>query len=148
MKQKPQLKKGVDYIGVTCVFFCHDGRGRFLLHKRSKLCQDEQGNWDAGGGSLEHGEEFEEGVRREIKEEYCTTVLDLKYLGAHNVLRKNKGKKTHWIALIFVARVDAKKVKIGEPKYMDEIGWFTKDNLPTPLHTQHPRFWPLVEDYI
>ncbi len=63
------LKRGEDYIGVTCVFFCHDGNGRFLLHKRSEKCRDEQGRWDCGGGSMEHGETFEQAVCRESGEE-------------------------------------------------------------------------------
>jgi 8-oxo-dGTP diphosphatase len=55
--------RGIDYIGITCVFFCHDGKGNILLHKRSEKCKDEQGNWDCGGGALEFGEEFDQGVR-------------------------------------------------------------------------------------
>ncbi len=69
---KMDLKKGVDFIGITCVFYCHDGKGKLLLHKRSKNCRDEVGRWHVGGGSMEFGEDFEETVKREIKEEYCT----------------------------------------------------------------------------
>lgn len=73
--------RGIDYIGITCVFFCHDGEENILLHQRSEKCKDEQGNWDCGGGALEFGEEFEEGVRREIKEEYGCEVLKLQFGG-------------------------------------------------------------------
>lgn len=145
---KKELKKGIDYIGVTCVFFCHDGKGNFLLHKRSQSCQDEQGNWDIGGGSLEFGESFEEGVLREIQEEYCSDVLDLKFIGSYNALRTHKNIKTHWVALLFLAQVDPEKVKIGEPEKMEEIGWFKKDALPSPLHTFFPTAWELVKEYI
>lgn len=129
------LKKGVDHIGVTCVFHCHDGKGRLLLHKRSSNCRDEIGNWDVGGGSMEFGESFEEAVKREIKEEYCAEVLNLKFLGVNNVIRENGTLKTHWVAILFAALVDPEQVKIGEPEKMDEIGWFTLDNLPTPPHS-------------
>lgn len=148
MKKVPEkeLKKGVDYIGITCVSFCHDGKANLLLHKRSQKCRDERGNWDVGGGSLEFGESFEEGVRREVREEYCTEILDLKYLGAHNVLRANdENKKTHWIALFFVAKVDPEKVKIGEPDYMDDIGWFSEKNLPEPIHTNFYNVFDLIK---
>ncbi len=148
MKKKSEFKKGVDYIGITCVFYCHDGKGNLLMHKRSKNCQDEVGNWDPGGGSLEHGEAFEEGVRREVKEEYCADILDLKFLGAHNVIRTNKNEKTHWVALLFTALVNPEQVKIGEPDYMDEYGWFTEENLPSPLHTKFIPFYKKVKKHI
>ena len=147
MKKNPEkeLKKGVDYIGITCVFYCHDGNGKVLMHKRSKNCRDEIGNWDVGGGSLKFGETFEQGVKREIKEEYCCEVLELKFLGAHNILRKNKGKKTHWIGLLFLAKIDPKEVKVGEPDYMEELGWFSENNLPQPLHSHFYPFYELVK---
>lgn len=129
------MKPGENYIGVGCVFYCHDGKGNLLLQKRSKNCRDEQGKWDVGGGALRHGESFEQAVKREVKEEYCCKVIDLKYLGAQNVVRKNEGKKTHWIALLFVIQVDPSKVKKGVPRKMEEIGWFSLDKLPTPLHS-------------
>ncbi len=142
MKAEREFLKGVNYIGVTCVFFCHDGQGNFLMHQRSQNCRDEQGRWDVGGGALEFGETFEEGAIREIKEEYCCNVLDLKFLGAHNALRSHLEQKTHWIALLFAARVDPNQVKIGEPQKMDKIGWFSENNLPSPLHSFFP---PLFE---
>lgn len=147
-RKKSELKKGVDFIGVTCVFFCHDGKGNFLMHKRSKSCRDEWGNWDVGGGSLEFGESFEEGVRREIKEEYSCDVLDLKLVGPQNILRKLRNRKTHWVALLFLAQVDPKQVQIGEPDYMDEIGWFSEGNWPEPIHSNFHISHQMVKDYL
>lgn len=135
MKQPFDLRKGVDFIGVTCAFYCHDGRGNILMHKRSKQCRDEQGRWDGGGGSMEFGETFEGTVRREIREEYGIAVKKLEQVGAFNVLRKNGGKDTHWVKVLFVALVSPKGARIGEPEKMDEIGWFPADKLPKPLHS-------------
>ncbi len=129
------MKKGIDYIGITVVFFCHDGKGSFLLHKRSRNCRDEQGRWDCGGGAIEFGEIFEEAVRREVKEEYCTNITDLHFLETSNIIREHNKVKTHWIAIIFAAKVEPSTVKIGDPKKMDEIGWFTKETLPHNLHS-------------
>ncbi|MDO8618517.1 MAG: NUDIX domain-containing protein [Candidatus Daviesbacteria bacterium] len=143
------MKKGVDYIGVTCVFFCHDGKGNLLMHKRSQNCKDERGNWDVGGGSLEFGESFEEGVLREIKEEYCCDVLDLKFVEARNVLRVNhENKKTHWVALLFAVKVNPKQVKLGEPEKMDEIGWFSEKNWPNPIHSYFQQCYDAVKPYL
>ncbi len=146
---KKELRKGVDFIGVTCVFFCHDGKGNLLMHKRSKNSRDERGHWDVGGGSLEFGESFEEGVLREIKEEYYCDVLDLKFVEARNILRVNhENKKTHWIALLFVAKVDPKQVKIGEPDAMDELGWFSEKSWPEPIHSYFHSCYDVVRPHI
>lgn len=140
------LQKGVDFIGVTCVFYCHDGKGKLLLHKRSKNCRDEVGRWDVGGGSMEFGEEFDETIKREVKEEYGVDVLDLKFLKILNVLRKNKGIKTHWVAVYYLVLINPKGVKIGDPEKMDDIGWFELSNLPKPLHSNIPKFLNVVKE--
>ncbi|MEK7632775.1 MAG: NUDIX domain-containing protein [Patescibacteria group bacterium] len=129
------LKRGVDCIGVACSFVCHDGDGKFVLQKRSTNARDEHGRWDCGGGALEFGENFEETVRREVFEEYCAIAKDVTLCGTHNVLRDNDGTPTHWVALTFAVRVDPSEVKNGEPHKIDEIGWFTLDTLPSPLHS-------------
>lgn len=135
MKKSFDLKKGVDFIGVTCVFLCHDGQGNFLMHKRSKNCRDEIGRWDTGSGSMEFGETPEEAVTREIREEYCVKPTKLQFCGMRNALRNNNGTPTHWVALLFVARVNPKKVAIGEPEKMEELGWFRLNKLPKPIHS-------------
>jgi 8-oxo-dGTP diphosphatase len=140
------MKKGIDYIGVTCVFYCHDGKGKLLLHQRSNKCKDEQGKWDCGGGSLEFGEEFEEGLRREIKEEYGTDVLDLTFVTVTNVLRHNREHiPTHWIALLFAVKIDPAKVKIVDPEKMTRIGWFKPSEFPEPRHSMLMRHFNLVK---
>jgi ADP-ribose pyrophosphatase YjhB (NUDIX family) len=129
-------KAGIDHIGVTCAFWCHDGNGRVLLHKRSNKCRDEHGRWDCGGGTMEFGETFEDTVRREVKEEYGVEPLVMDYILTENVLREHDGRKTHWIKNLYWVLVDAEKAINGEPEKMDEIGWFTFDSLPDPLHSQ------------
>ena len=140
------MKKGVDYIGVTVVFFCHDGKGNLLLNKRSKNCRDEVGRWDVGGGAMKVGETFESAVLREIKEEYCCVPKELIFVKANNVLRKNEGENTHWVAIIFAAKVNPKQVKIGDPDKMDKIGWFPVEKLPTPLHSMLRPHLKFVKD--
>jgi ADP-ribose pyrophosphatase YjhB (NUDIX family) len=132
------MKKGEDFTGVSIVYFCHDGHGNFLFNKRGKNCRDENGNWDCGGGGLEFGDTVEETLRREVKEEYCTEVLDFEFLGYEDVHRERTGIKNHWVALDFKVLVDREKVKNGEPHKFDEIGWFRLDNLPNPLHSCLP----------
>jgi 8-oxo-dGTP diphosphatase len=134
------MKKGEDYTGITVSYVCHDGEGNFLFNKRSKECRDEHGRWDAGGGGLEFGDNVEDTLRKEIKEEYCTDVIESEFLGYRDLHRVHEGRKTHWVALYFKVLVDRSKVKNGEPHKFDEIGWFTLNALPEPLHSQFPHF--------
>lgn len=131
------MNQGVDHIGITCVFYCHDGKGNLLLHKRNNKCRDEKGKWDCGGGAMKFGETFEQTVRREIKEEYSCNPEKLSFVGVNNVVRNNDGKKTHWITILFAAKLDPQKVQIGIPSKMEKIGWFKRDKLPKPLHSMY-----------
>jgi 8-oxo-dGTP diphosphatase len=129
------LKRGVDFIGVTINFLIHDGKGNLLLQKRSQNCRDEKGRWDIGGGAVEFGEKLEDAVRREIAEELMTEPLEITFLKTYEALRDNEGVPTQWMAFVHAVKVDPNTVKIGEPHKIDEIGWFTSKNLPSPLHS-------------
>jgi 8-oxo-dGTP pyrophosphatase MutT (NUDIX family) len=130
------MKKGEDYIGISVVYFCHDGEGNFVFNKRSVNCRDEQGKWDIGGGGVDFGDSLEQTLRKEIREEYCTDILDFEFLGYRDVFRENNGKKTHWLAMDFKVLVDKNKVANGEPHKFDAVEWFRLDNLPSPIHSQ------------
>jgi 8-oxo-dGTP diphosphatase len=132
------MLKGIDFTGISVVFMCHDGQGNYLLNKRSQNCRDEHGKWDTGGGGLDFGDQVEETLKKEIKEEYCTDVLSFEFLGFRDIHRQNEGKDTHWISLDFKVLVDRSKVKNGEPHKFDDIAWFPLDQLPEPLHSQFP----------
>ncbi len=140
------MKKGEDYIGVGVVYFCHDGKGNFVMAKRSENCRDEIGNWDIGGGGVEFEDTIEDTLKKEIKEEYCSDVLNFEFLGYRDVHRENNGKKTHWLALDFKVLVDPKIVAIGEPHKFSDIGWFQLDKLPPRIHSQLPKFLELYSD--
>lgn len=140
------MKKGEDYIGNTVVYFCHDGEGNVLLAKRSQNARDEKGRWDIGGGAIEFGEAVIDTLKKEIAEEYSTDVLGYEFLGYRDVHREHDGKKTHWIGLDFKVLVDRTKAKIGEPHKFDDLGWFTLDTLPTPVHSQLPAFLELYKN--
>jgi len=148
MKTAHDLKRGVDFIGVTCVFVCHDGKGNILLHKRSQNCLDEQGKWDNGAGSLEFGETIEDGVRREVREEYGVEAEEVRFVLPRSVLRENNGTPTHWIALLHVVKVPHDQARINDPEYMDEIGWFTPETLPENLHSQFLTQFELVRPFL
>ncbi len=132
------MKKGIDYPAINVVFFCHDGQGNYLFHKRSLQCRDEQGHWDCGGGSLEFGEKLLEAVDREVSEEFNTKPLETEFLGVGEVFREQDGLKTHWIAFRYRVLVNRDLVVNNEPDRHEELGWFRIDNPPSPLHSQIP----------
>jgi len=145
------MKIGVDYIGITTPFYCHDGAGNFLLHKRSKDCRDENGRWDSGSGKLEFGLSLEENVLKEVMEEYGCKGEIVERLPAHDIFREQNGVKTHWVAVPFFVRVNRSQAKNNEPLKIDEIGWFDLRHFPTPLHTGFAftikKFYPHFEKY-
>ena len=144
------MEKGVDYTGITVVFCCHDGNGRFIMAKRSNKSRDEAGLWDIGAGGLRFDEDVEQALHREIKEEYCTDVIGFSYLGFRDVHRVNFGRNTHWIALDFLVQVNPLQVAIGEPDKLIKLGWFTLKDKPKPQdsHSQLPVFWGNYSDIL
>lgn len=143
------MKTGIDYIGVSTSFYCSDGKGKWLLHKRSEKCRDEKGAWDSGAGKLEFGLTLEENVLKEIQEEYCCNAIIQEQLPAITLLRNSiDGIKTHWIVVPFILIIideDIKNVKIGDKEKMTELGWFSFNNLPSPLHSGFQKTTRLYE---
>ncbi|MCX6732812.1 MAG: NUDIX domain-containing protein [Candidatus Roizmanbacteria bacterium] len=149
------MKTGIDVIGVSTSFYCHDANGRWLLHKRSNNCRDEKGAWDSGGGKLEFGLTLEENVLKEIREEYNCNAIIQRQLPAITLLRKSsEGALTHWIIIPFILEIsplEIQKVQIGDVEKMSEYGWFTFENLPHPLHTGFQKttklYRPIFQEY-
>ncbi len=134
-----RMEKGVDYIGVAVCFYCHDSDGNYVLTKRSASCRDEQGRWDFGGGGVRFGETVIQTLLREIKEEYGTEPVSYEFLECDEVFREHDGKRTHWIDFRYKVLLNRALVTNNEPEKHDDIGWFTLDDLPSPLHSQIER---------
>ena len=130
------MQRGIDYVGVAVVYFCHDGKGNVLFSKRGKNCRDEHGAWDIGGGGVEFGDKIFYTLQKEIAEEYCTKILESEFLGYREIIDKHMGKDRHYIAFDFKVLVDRKKVKNGEPHKFDAVEWFTLEKMPYPQHSQ------------
>lgn len=130
------FKKGTDYTGITVTFYCHDGEGNYVFHKRSDKCRDEHGRWDCGGGGLKFNERLLDAVKREVFEEFGTEPQKIEFLGNAEVFREHDGVPTHWIAFRYKVLVDRTKVINNEPEKHSELKWCTLDNLPSPLHSQ------------
>ncbi|MDR0462847.1 MAG: NUDIX domain-containing protein [Pseudomonadales bacterium] len=129
------ISKGTDCIGIAICGILHDGQGNVFLNKRSRKCRDEWDRWDNWGGSLKFGEEFEDCLRRELKEEASVDPLEIKFGGVANTLRTHEGEKTHWVCIVYSVLVDPKQAKNGEPDKFSEVGWFKYGEWPSPLHS-------------
>lgn len=123
------FKKGVDFIGVNCVFWCHDGKGKFLLHKRSQKCRDEQGAWDCGGGSMEFGESPIDTIKREAREELGIEIGRIKFIVCLNMIKDGH----HFVDISFTAEIISGEPANQEPDRIETIGWFPLAELPSPL---------------
>jgi len=126
------MKKGVDYIGVSAGALILNEKGEIFLNKRSQKTRNSRGQWEAPGGAVEFGETREEAVVREIKEEFGVDIEIIRVLQvADEILVEDK---QHWLATTFVVKIkDGQIPKIMEPEKSDAIGWFSLDNLPSPL---------------
>lgn len=142
------MQKGIDYIGVTVSYMCHDGNGNYVMNKRSTNCRDEHGTWDFGGGGVDFGDTIEKTLHKEIKEEYGADVLSSSFINYFNLFREDKEFKTHWISLVFLVQVDPKQVINGEPHKFEEIQWVTLDNIPEPLHSGWKYMLPQIIDQL
>lgn len=140
--------KGVSFTGISAIFFCYNDKGQVFLAKRSQNSRDEHGRWAPGAGGHKHGEKIEETVRRELREEFGTEPSkDIQFLGYFDVFRElPDGTPTNWVAMTFAVRVDPASVRISEPEMFDDSGWFSLDELPTPLHSQFDTFLGLYGD--
>jgi len=133
------MDTGIDCVGVSTSFYCHNGNGKWLLHKRSENCRDEKGAWDSGGGKLEFGLTLEQNVLKEVREEYGCEATIQKQLPAITLLRQSpEGKETHWVVIPFILFINmkhGKEVKMEDSEKMVELSWFSLDKLPKPLHS-------------
>ncbi len=128
------LRPGIDYVGVTTPFYCHDGKGHLLLAQRTVGARDEHGTWDPGSGKLEFGSSIEDNILREVREEYGCEGTIQTVLPALNLLREMGDQLAHWVVVAAFVLVNPDEVQLMEPDKFSDLGWFTLDALPRPLH--------------
>lgn len=121
------MKKGIDYIGVGIGAVIIDTDKKLFLSKRGKAARNEKGKWEFPGGALEFGDNFEDTIKREIKEEFDLEIDIIDSLEPYNYL--DLKEKLHWVALCFVCKVTQGMAKIMEPEKCESIGWFTIEEI-------------------
>ena len=84
---------------------------KLLLLQRPSKSSHDNGRWELPGGKIKKGEFFDEGLRREVKEE---TGLDIKILGFFEAVEDN-----------FTACKNHEVIRSVHRDY----GWFSKEEL-------------------
>jgi 8-oxo-dGTP diphosphatase len=85
------------------------------------------------GGSLDLGETFEEGAKREIKEETNLDIENPEVIAVTNNIETYRSEGLHYISIIMLVEDFSGELKNREPEKC--AGWFWADpkDLPMPL---------------
>lgn len=118
------------HIGVN-LFLLRDGK---LLLGQRKNCFGE-GDWGLPGGHLEFGENMQEGVRRELREE---TGLEIGEMTFSNLVNGPSGGK-HYLQVGFIAHDVQDEPELKEPDRCAEWRWFSLAALPTNIFVAHQK---------
>jgi len=99
-----------------------------------------EGTWTMPGGKFEYGESFEEGAKRELKEETGMTLEKVKLICVNN----DKTGTAHFVTVGMFSKYFSGEPKVMEPDEITEWKWFSLDDLPSPLYFPSKR---VLENY-
>ena len=109
------------------------GRPQLLLCRRG--IEPHKGMWDLPGGYLDNGEQPEEGLAREIREELGTTVQRQTFLTFEiaEYLREDIAEEARFVLVLFyVCDIGAEAVITPMDDVLD-AQWFPLDDLPAEI---------------
>lgn len=133
-----QMKRGVYYPIVLGIIF--DSKTKKILIGKRKDPKDIKGlAWAFPGGRPEFGEELEEAIKREVKEE---TNLDVESIGV--IFAKTYPEKRDLLAIYFLCEVVGGKLKPNED--FSEVKWVSPKELEKYFTTSlHPKLKEYLE---
>lgn len=114
------------------------GIGVLVLNKSKILLLKRQGShgegqWCFPGGHLEFGEKITECVTRETYEEAGIKIKDIKIICVNEEMDFIKTNNKHYITIGCISTYKSGDLINQEPQKCLELGWFSLDNLPSPL---------------
>lgn len=115
-------------VGVGVGVFIVKDDGSFLMLRRKNA--HGEGTWAPPGGHIEFGESIQACAIREVKEETGLDISEPKQFATTNDIFE-EGK--HYVTLHVKAKWNGDLPKIMEPEKCSQLGWFTKESLPSPL---------------
>jgi len=115
-------------VGVgLAVFIWHEGK--FLMLRRKGA--HGSNTFSVPGGHIEFGESWAETAAREAKEEVGVTLKNIRFMAVTNDIMPNDNK--HYISIWMEADLAGGEPQNLEPHKADMLGWYTFQNLPSPL---------------
>lgn len=102
-----------------------DEEDKILMLKRSVRSRSNPGRWELPGGKVEPGEDFDQALIREIKEETGLSITLKKPLG---VAQQEHGHR-HSLHLIMLVELDSGKLSISDEH--EEYQWIKINKIPT-----------------
>lgn len=132
-----KYKKGVFVVIVLGIIFDTTTK-KILIGKRKKDVHIKELTWAFPGGKPEYGEDLEEAVIREVKEE---TNLNVESLGP--IFAKTYPEKEEFLAIYYLAEVKSGKEKAGDD--FTELKWVNPEDLEKYFNTS---FHPKLKEYI
>jgi 8-oxo-dGTP diphosphatase len=103
----------------------YDDNGHYLLLKRSSNSKGNPGKWDLPGGKVDAGEDLEEGLLREVKEEGGLTISLERVLGA----AESEAPSKRVAYLIFEGRLISGEVHLSDEH--EDYLWVQRSDLAT-----------------
>jgi 8-oxo-dGTP diphosphatase len=101
--------------------------GKTLLAKRKG--SHASGSWGSFGGHVDFGEHPTEAVRREAMEELGIEIGNFTFVTCMSFIKDGK----QYLDVSFIAELISGEPRICEPDKIEEVGWFSLDDLPSPL---------------
>jgi|SRR3989344_1082115 len=123
-------------------FFCHDGKGKYLIGKRASTLTREPGTWSPGAGGVEFGESVEDALRRELREEYDTKPISFDFMGFRHFINS---ENDHLIMFDYRVLVNPEEVKNNEPDRCEGLRWITLTDLDSITEPFHPQMTVFLE---
>ncbi|WP_137131227.1 NUDIX domain-containing protein [Rhizobium sp. FY34] len=120
---------GIDFPGFGVGLVIRRQDGKILLYKRMKA--PEAGHWNIVGGKVDLMEHSSEAAMREAEEETGLSIGSVRLLGITE--QCIAADRQHWISVLYLAEQFTGEPSLTEPDKLSDMGWFSADDLPSPL---------------
>ena len=103
-----------------------EGKGKYLVLKRSERNLTNKGKWQFPEGKVRFGEDLLKALKREVEEETNLVVTDAKLIGIHSSILKEAHGVFRLFRTIFKCKVIG-KIKLS--KEHEKYAWIDKKGL-------------------